>query len=341
MEILNNSEEINVLLLGASGVGKSHFINRYLPSAAIVFEGIQHKNNNLSRTTMDINYHKYNNHILIDSPGMFDNLIDDYEKSCDQLENLLKQINQVDYIILCISATKGDIRSVDLEIMRVISKFSYLLNNLIIYITKMDLLDENEQRKFMGNYNNNHIFRSFKTYVPAGCINNSNITQKTTLFGCMNMKNKRTQNKILEENIYIPKINEIQTEMLKHKLYPLDYKKFDMGINYRKIISIAIIISIIGGILTDPIIIPFAAIVIIVIACGFYLDEKAEFVPSKTISNIKLIKLNNIQKNYSPINTIIYYKSGGKFYEGTMYGNNFNQGIFYKENGELLYEKIL
>ena len=341
MEIFNNNKEINVLLLGASGVGKSHFVNKYLPDAARVFEGPQHKNNNLNRTTLELTYYKYNNHILIDSPGMFDQVIDDYELSCNQLENFLKQINQVDYILLCISATKGSIRAVDYEIMRVINTFSHLHNNLIIYITKMDLLDENEQRKFMSNYNNHHLFRGFKTFVPTGCINNANVAPKTSILECMNIKNKKTQHKILEENFYIPKINDIQTEMLNNNLYPLDYKKFDTGINYATYITIFVIFSIIVGLLINIMILPFIIILSIIAYCICYFDRNGDLTPIVVSANISLIKLNSVSKTCVPIRTIINYKSGKKFYEGTMYGNNFNQGIFYKENGEVLYEKIL
>ena len=341
MDMFNNNEEINVLLLGASGVGKSHFVNKYLPGAARVFEGPQHKNHNLSRTTLELTYYRYNNHLLIDSPGMFDQFIDDYDKSCEQLENFLKQVNQVDYILLCISATKGSIRSVDYEIMRVVNTFNHLHNNLIIYITKMDLLDENEQRKFMSNYNNHHLFRGFKTFVPMGCINSSDVTSKTSILEYMSTKNKKTQRKILEESMYIPKINEIQAEMLNNNLYPPDYKKFNTGLNYKKMIIIFIIIVIIGGILTNPMIIPFALIICPIIFVVWYVDEETCNVPHNNVLNINLIKLNNVSKKYAPIRTIINYKSGKKFYEGTMYGNNFNQGIFYKETGEVLYEKIL
>ena len=342
MEIFNNNKEINVLLVGSQGVGKSHFVNKYLPGAARVFEGPQHKNHTLSRTTLELTYYRYNNHILIDSPGWFDQCIDDYNKACEQLENFLKQINQVDYVLFCISATKGAIRNIDYEMMRVINTFNHLHNNLIIYITKMDLLDENEQRKFMSNYNNHHLFRGFKTFVPEGCINNVNMTIKTSILDIMNIKNKRTQRKILEENVYIPKINEIQTEMLNNNLYPLDYKKFNNGFNYnKKMIAIFALIFIIGGLLTNPMVIVFTLIICPVIFLVWYVDEEIYNIPYNNILNINLIKLNNVSKNYAPIKTIINYKSGKKFYEGTMYGNNFNQGIFYKENGEILYEKIL
>lgn len=341
MNIFNNNEEINVLILGSQGVGKSYFVNRYLPGAARVFEGPQHKNTRLSRTTPDITYYRYNNHLLIDSPGLFDCHVNDYEMSCDQLERFLKYVNQVDYVLFCISATKESIRSVDCEIMRVINNFSYLHNNLIIYITKMDLLDENEQRKFISNYNNHHLFRGIKTFTQTGCIYNSNATTKPSILDYMNTKNKKTQHKILEENLYIPKINEIQTEMMNNNLYPIDYKKFDIGFEYKKMVIILMIISIVGGILTNPIIIPFIIILGPLIYCIYYFDEKAEFIPSEKVANIRLIKLNNVSKNLAPIRTVINYKSGKKFYEGTMYGNTFNQGIFFKETGEVLYEKIL
>ena len=54
---------------------------------------------------------------------------------------------------------------------------------------------------------------------------------------------------------------------------------------------------------------------------------------------LKLLQLDNKGNNNILIQDKIYYASGKLFFDGTLYGNTFNLGKFYKEDGSLLYHK--
>lgn len=294
----------NILVLGAKGVGRSYFIEKCKSNLNIdpdVFGG---------------------KHILIDTPGI---------QNVTELENILKQVNQVDYVILCISATKeGNIREIDLRTLDIISEFDHLLNNLIVHITKMDLLNDYERRRFMNNYEKKYQFKNFEVFSEEESFND------------MNTKCERTQQKILEDKFYKTFIDKIQQQMKIYNLYPPEYKKYDTSDSFIKpFICASVVFLFIMFLRTEDMEFMFYLFIATVFALLFVfcLEYLAK---NDTSLNIRLIRLIDAPEVVDQINVTLYYKKTGRvFYEGTMFGNVFDIGTFYKETGEVLYEKIL
>ena len=89
---------------------------------------------------------------------------------------------------------------------------------------------------------------------------------------------------------------------------------------------------------------------IILVAVSTIVGDSLDYKTTVTITyehyktnniKLKLLKLNKIGNNNILIQDKIYYESGNIFYEGTLYGNTFNLGKFYNDDGTLLYHKKL
>lgn len=305
----NNLSELNVLFLGTSQVGKSTLINKILGKEV----NIKTNKNNKS-VTQAIIYYNYENFKLIDAPGIYDDENNSYEKSWYHIRKVLLQVNKVDYIILCISASKHEIRDIDITTLSVLNNFKYMKDRVFIYITKSDLLDNTQYNNFMNKYRLNNYFKDMPTFI--GYNNHSLIYKKDNLYDNSNMFNfmtyehNRLQKDEIDDLFHVPLINNIQKYMVNNNLYPLNYNNyisnwFTRLFNYGKTYNVF----------------------------DNY-DKIFSF-------NIKLIELKNVNDKNSIINTIIYYDYDdiNKFYEGSLYGNKFHIGTFYFKSGEILYEK--
>lgn len=306
-----SKDNFNILVLGAAGVGRSYFIEKCVSNSKVdpdVYTNVDPDLFGCAR-------------ILIDTPGI---------QNVTELETLLKRVNQVDYVILCISATKeGHIREIDLRTLDIISEFDHLLNNLIVHITKMDLLDDYERRRFMNNYEKKYQFKNFKIFSEKS-------------FNTMNTKCERTQQQILEDKFYRTFIDKIQQQMKIYNLYPPEYKKYDTSDSFIKpFICASVVFLFIMFLRTEDMEFMFYLFIATVFALLFVfcLEYLAK---NDTSLNIRLIRLIDAPEVVDQINVTLYYKKTGRvFYEGTMFGNVFDIGTFYKETGEVLYEKIL
>lgn len=100
---------VNIALIGNSRVGKSSFIKKYLAVDQTNKIKIQNNNNVLSSTTRVISAYQCESNILYDTKGIYETSLISYESCCRSLERTLREINQIDYIIFCIQATKRGI----------------------------------------------------------------------------------------------------------------------------------------------------------------------------------------------------------------------------------------
>jgi len=414
----------NILLVGVSGVGKSSLINCFIPNAAKTFEGDQYTQS-LSRTTTDISYYDYNFEnqecILIDTPGVFDHVLQSFDKSCLHLENILKEVDYIDYVWFCISATKDKIREIDIEAKKVLNKFPHLLSRTSVIITKCDLLDQISMPNFINTYRrssvgndtsgiytlptylhaamnkehkllqiikkttntniinnyvrtetdklNNYVrtetgnINYYKSLVHTEWFNNYNDKngQYKTLFNDIN-KVERSDIKeyySVENNITIPIIQQIQQQFYDKNLYSNEYLNYCNKQNDNSFIGpiVAIVCVIMtfcshkGMCHADTFIFTVTAALLTGILCLIHrLIYNNKYIFVKTITykhyntkniKLKLLVLNEKGNNNILIQDKIYYESGNIFYEGTLYGNTFNLGKFYNDDGTLLYHKKL
>lgn len=344
----------NILLLGTTGVGKSTLINKFVDDAAEVY--VKHDKHDfiqgLNKTTLDIKYHQYEDLNLIDCPGIFDNELNSVEKSCQYLEYVLSQIKYVDYVIVCISATFDTIRPIDKYVFSVLSNFKNLLDKYVIYITKSDLVDKKNYNLFVTRIWSYHQIYLNGKYHRIDIFDNhmkmiDNIKNKLKL--CYNRYCIKEHNQLLDKEM----INYLQNYMINYNLYSTEYKQYNNEdkLNMYNVILFGIIIVMFGmfiNIVVGIILLVLISIGIIIYISFNKLEIKENIINLKyTIYNVdkfislKLVKLNNVINNTTPINTNIYYGTGQLFYTGTMYGNTFNQGIFYNLDGSILYKKIL
>lgn len=360
--------EYNVFVMGSCSVGKSTLINKFIPNVARVNDDYV-GNQNIRRTTTDISYYSMPkngtmNVTFIDSPGLFDQIIISYESCCEHLEHIFKEVKFIDYVIFCISASKHGIRKIDLESLKILHNFpTFLKDRTFIYITKTDLLDDVENANFRRHCYNNELINRYKIF------NSDKIENNSSLMNMFTSKNPRNLCNIIEEQHKIPIIEKLQLEMISNNLYSNGYLKYEKPyINHKKNLLFTVcalqIIALIYlafsnnfgllGILLSFIVSGSVLIILymaidVSIMCGVsfltHINQKYTFKYRKYGLDyeiqIKLCKINSVFHNNAPIEDTIFYASGECFFRGTLYGNSFNQGIFYNKDGSILYEKKL
>lgn len=125
------SQNINILVTGVMGVGKSTFIKRFMPDSDILVH--RSMKGAIHSKTCDIYKYQYGNFTFIDSPGLYDNFTGEHIKCCEVLERTLKKIKILHYVIFVISATSKGIRHIDLKMLDILLEFKHLLPKMIVY----------------------------------------------------------------------------------------------------------------------------------------------------------------------------------------------------------------
>jgi len=294
-----------VLILGACGVGKSTFINKYLDNdqAKILHES-RKQLCGVARTTTSINRYRASDYELIDSPGLFDHISALGENlSASDLESILDNIANIDYIVICISMnTFLGVNQVDTKVKQIIDIYNFPKDRTLIYITKSDLLNPIQRHNFMVNYKNNPSFTGYKTFTwePVGHSNIGILSNdRYIIFRYITSNYNISFTDLINDKLNIPVIKTIQKYMIDHELYPPSYKKYYDEANwfYKMFCNTSVSISAMR-------------------------HKKVTF-------DLELTQLKGIRNNMIPYYDTVYYKSGYKFYEGTFIGNNFHMGTFY------------
>ena len=346
---------MKVLVVGTFGVGKSTFVKEIRDKFSTPHENIDVADpeticqvNRTTQDVQDINIMYHGNEIIVnDTPGMFDRLIDSYNNSCIHTERILKQIKQFNTILLCISANNYDIRDIDKKVLKILHHFPKLLNRIIVVVTKTDLVSDDKSKTFFQKCRCDQMFSKFPIY------NKTDIdTILTKIVDDKVYQNEISCDNMIDESIIIPMINNIQTEMKDKNLYPGHHDSFSTH-------NLNITILIFGGIgllfIPVNIIITAVFIILTLLICilasvldifdGYYdynLDVGKYNNTNYNIFNNSKIKLSKkLYKNDNTkiCHTIIKYGDDKKFYEGTMFGNFFERGIFYYPNGDVMYVK--
>lgn len=325
------SQNVNVLITGVFAAGKSTLIKRFIPDCEIdIHKTTKGPLAKRDYVTVSINEYQCGNHTLIDTPGLYTEHVNTHLKSCEFLERVLIKIKYLHYVILVLPATEFGIRKIDLEMLRVLLEFKHLMNKIVIYISKTDLLDEDQLATFMNEYKNVNILAKFPTYIPNMNVkegrvytspNRADITELNyQILGIMlqnlHYRPVRHEQSELNTHINIPIIKQIQQHMINLNLYSPNYAEYSSG---KKKLWITKLIY------------------------GDGVENKNSYIPYKKFVStnivVKVVNIDNVTISNQIIYDTIYYESGKKFYEGTLYGNVFNVGTFYKETGEVFYEK--
>lgn len=308
---MNKSVQFNVLFTSVSQTGKTTAINHYLKDNK-GYAG--YAKNNKAMTNGVVRF-DYGNIKIIDTIGTYDSYNNDYTKSWHLIRTQLQTVNEIDYVVLCIQATKHGVRDIDVTNKRILDSFVHLKQRVIVYITKTDLLDQQQFNNFLIAYINHGSFNDCFTF--SGPNNHrmdikspilySLSENKDLIFSVMTSKLSRTQINYIDDNINIPHINHVQKYMIENNLYPEVYVKYDTS-------------SWFFGKWSN--------------LKGYRFNYHTE--PAYTI---KLRKIENTSTNDAIINCVIEYANGATFFDGRMYGPRFHIGIFYYENGTVMYNK--
>lgn len=348
-------------ILGNQRVGRSTLINHYIPNAIKISESDQLLP--ISEADKSIHYYKvYDNTkkdiTFVDTPSIFNQHTTSLIEAINNIEYIFDRVNNLDYIILCISATKHGIREIDLEVLKILYKISHALwNRIFIYITKTDLLNDLENDKFMKSYLNNNIVSLSKIFSYKD-IDNIN----TSFVKFLTSKNIYSWHDIMEMEYKIPIINKLQSEITCNKLYTKKYIQKHSSGYYKNIENILYFILLI---LVSYILFTYNSGILNIISCLIIIvrmfthikwlinnlcfsskyDNQSKVTCSyREILDFTIILYENINEGvykHKYIEDSIFYSSGELFFKGTLYGNQFNKGIFYNKDGTIFYEKKL
>lgn len=310
----NEITNLYCTLLGVSGSGKSHFIRN-----CVLNDNIQvGDSDKVSRTTNHIVGYRYKNITLFDTPGVFDNVTHNDALIKSHIETMFRKIKKIDYILLCIPATKHGVREVDILTKRTLDRYKSLQGRIFVYISKTDLLGREQLNAYIRAYRSCAPFQLCRTFMGEHGVYqniysiNSSPVGRDIIFNFMEYKNPKTTEEIIEDDIMLPFINSIQTYLKDHNLYPVNYKTNDNNSWFHNKFFNSIITE--NTQISDP-----------------TTDTKVILVLYFSGGNVtsKMIKNKDI----------IRYSSGNIFYDGTFHGNTFDVGKFYHEDGELMYDK--
>jgi GTPase SAR1 family protein len=310
----NELTSLYCILLGVSGSGKSNFVRNCVVNNDIQVGDVD----KVSRTTNQIVGYKYKNITLFDTPGVFDNLTHNDKLIKSHIETIFRKIKKIDYILLCIPATKHGVREVDILTKKTLNRYKSLQGRIFVYISKTDLLGREQLNTYIRAYQSCTLFQSCKTFMGAYGVYQSiysisaSPVGKDIIFNFMEYKNPKTTEEMIEDDIMLPFINSIQNYLLNHNLYPVNYKVNDTNSWLTKKFFNTIIIE------NTQILDPTTDIKVILT-----LYNSGGNVASKMIKNKDIIR----------------YANGNIFYDGTLHGNIFDIGKFYHEDGELMYDK--
>lgn len=359
----SNFEYTRILVLGVLHVGKSTLINeitgrndKNLHNHAKTLDDVQ--GDDMTMTTRDTSNFfvsiKDKNYIFVDSPGAFDIINDSMEKSCIHIENILRKVGFIDYIWICIAVDRRGIRQVDLKVIEAISRFPQFSNRIRIIVTKCDTIHQTELNNFVRQCMSNRLIKNYKFYTKNdptyGALNYNSRT--TDIFKNDDFDGTLDCNHIINHNIIYPILTQMKNVMIENNYFPIDYEK-NVKKNTKKsnvvlgiTIFASLIVVLIYSLIISNLIGVFLSLVFIII---FIFGLNNKYV--KTIDvrcGIKNYRWNDesiIMKhvkdpisNHSLINTKIYYSSGELFYEGTLFGNEFDKGKYYYKNGDIMFE---
>lgn len=301
-------------LIGVSGSGKSHFVRNCVANNNIQVGD----SDKVSRTTNQIIGYRYKNITLFDTPGVFDNVIHNDKLIKSHVETMFRKIKKIDYVLLCIPATKHGVREVDILTKKSLDRFKSLQGRIFVYISKTDMLGREQLNAYIKAYRACASFQHCTTFMgehgmyPNIHSINSSPVGRDIVFNFMEYKNPKTTEEMIEDDVVLPFINNIQNYLKDNNLYPVNYKVNDSNSWLHNKFFNSIITE--NTQILDP-----------------TTDNKVILTLYYSGGNVtsKMIKNKDI----------IRYANGNIFYDGTLHGNIFDVGKFYHDDGELMYDK--
>ena len=360
---------MKVLIVGTFGVGKSTFVKEIRNKFTTPSENIDVADPEticqINRTTQDIQditfYYGGNEITMYDSPGMFDLLIDTFEKSCIHAERILKQVESFNAIILCISSNNFDIRDIDKSVVEIFKYFPKIWEKIIVVVTKTDMIDKDTSKIFFQKCRCDATMSNFPIYDKYDI--DSLLTKITS---DRIYQNEIKSQDLIDNAIIIPLIDDVKKEMEINNLYPDNYENdlynsiSCLTITLATLGLVMIFIGFIVAFLSTMTIFPIVSIVIgvsllFLFLLSFWYNINHRYYEYKMyfnkyyeknyhITNGNFIKLSKIHRkipNTQIKRVVIKYDNDKTFYEGTMFGNVFERGMFYYPNGDFMYVKNL
>jgi len=371
---------MNCLILGKSKVGKSTLINNLVSKKVAEEAGVLQ--DELMRTTIGMESYQiiYKDRpiVLYDTPGIFDQLLNTTLSSTKHIENIIKNVSNIDKVLYCIEASVFGPSDIDLEGLKILNQYPFLKEKIIIVFTKTNRIPKEQFDTFLKKTNISK--KVLFAYSKDELIIDDNIfiqmeSNDDWCFKILDELDGKIDNTdysvIMEEQICIPIIKEVQDTMKRGNYYPEEYRKYSSEF-FKKlkrswIITYAIISSLllVFSYFCFFIFMKYEDLIdtkdtfIVFIGSGFFAFFLLNLILSfciysyrglKTIDMKKLnyrweneklvfLQLNTVETDVSIIRGTIKYVNGVEFFRGTFYGNSFNTGVFKYSDGSLMYEK--
>lgn len=285
-----------------------------------------------------------------------------------KIEYVIKKINNVNAIFLCVEAHEFGISENDKKILTFFDNFSILKNKINIIFTKTDKIKKDLKPFFLKNISKVHYsYVLFDNLENNSWINSFYLIYKynESKFNYFEYFDKREKltiienvQKIIKNNNYYPFDNILYSKKYLFYIflficYLILINIFILIVNYYILHTINLYINpspfffilytifYIILIMTNFIlsVLYYIKWFIYCVNIGFNKKDRNIIGNNKTFFgyNLLMVKINQNIKLEVTKNTI-YYTNLNKFYDGLLFGNEFLKGTFYYPNGKIMYK---
>lgn len=390
-------DPVNILILGAVGVGKSTLVNHIckiydLGENAYVDPKASHTMTSISLTRNIYSYEiKTSDGKLIhvwDTPGIFGPpRSQDFEPSVN-LINTLIMVGTIDHILFCVKAYEKGVAQIDKEALKLLESLPELKSCTTIVITHSDTVESETMVGFVKELDNEygypcvvpgidiHLVNEFPGQIEvleqkideicemvADMPDSEKFIETITIAHasinecCKKVYKSPSDTEIafkstfeqlqahhldcemvVKKNVVLPMITQLQSDMQKMRLHTKAMTSPYLNkIGFTIPIAMCGLGCFIGGLSWAFVSILFGTTLMCILECTSFHYNINIYKEADERKHIILYKSLFPTTNKNPVDSVIFYKSGRKFFEGIICKGIFQSGTFYWHNGTVLH----